>query len=264
MPEHSLSPVEFRSVTFAYETDPILADLTLALPPGVTSLVGPNGTGKSTFLVLASGRLLPQAGEVLLEGQPTSGLDDQERSRLCSLVFQNMEFESDEPAGQLLEQVFTQGYLDPQAPGILAEVQTVFELQKVLGRPTRALSKGEMQRLIMAFAVLYGSRVVVMDEPVFALEEKQKHRALEFLSVHARSTGTTFLYCAHELDLHRSFSDHVVLFSKGAPPRLGTPDDMLSRESLEAAYQVPYALLHQKEELHRQMLVRMAEGTPRD
>jgi ABC-type cobalamin/Fe3+-siderophores transport system ATPase subunit len=167
-----------------------------------------------------------------------------------------MEFESEEPAGDLLDQVFTQGYLEQKDHGFLTEVQTVFELEALRGRPTRALSKGEMQRLIMAFAVLYGSRVVVMDEPVFALEDRQKHRALEFLSTYARASNTTFLYCAHELDLHRTFSDHVVLFSKDAPPRLGTPDEVLSRGSLEAAYQVPYPLLYQKEELHRQMLNR--------
>jgi ABC-type hemin transport system ATPase subunit len=64
----------------------------------------------------------------------------------------------------------------------------------------------------------------------------------------------SFLYCAHELDLNRDFSDRVLLFSKGNPPQLGTALDLLSRPSLEAAYQVPYALLYQKEELHRSFL----------
>jgi ABC-type cobalamin/Fe3+-siderophores transport system ATPase subunit len=247
-------PVEFKKVSFAYDSTPVLSQLTVAIPPGVTALAGPNGIGKSTFLLLASGRLSAQTGTVLLEGRDTSSLDEQERGRLCSLVFQNMEFETSEPLGELLEFVFTNGFLDASDRAFLKTVMSTFELENLTGRPTHALSKGEMQRAVMAFAVLYGSRVLAMDEPVFALEEHQKRRALGFLRDHIHLTGISLLYCAHELDLNRSFSDQVLLFSKGNQPRLGPADLLLSRESLEAAYQIPYPLLYQKEELHRSFL----------
>jgi len=250
-----LNPVEFHHVSFAYDTDAVLSDLSVALPPGVTSLTGPNGAGKSTFLLLASGRLLPTTGSVLLEGRETSGLDEVEKNRLCSLVYQNMEFETEDPLGDLLEFVFSNGFLTALGPSFLKTVVTNFELEDLQTRKTQALSKGEMQRAVMAFSLLYGSRVVVMDEPVFALEEAQKKKALGFLSDYSHSAGVSFLYSVHELDLTRAYSDQVLLFQKGKPPLLGTATNLLTRECLEEAYQVPYALLHQKEKLYRSSLL---------
>ena len=250
-----MSAIEFHNVSFSYDETPVLTDLTLEVPQGVTSLTGPNGAGKSTFLLLASGRLLPSAGTVVLEGKDTALLDDGEKNRLCSLVYQNMEFETEEPLGGLLEFVFTNGFLQASDKGFLKTVVTTFELTALMSRKTQTLSKGEMQRAVMAFSILYGSRVVVMDEPVFALEDAQKRRTLGFLSEYSRSAGVTFLYSAHELDLTKEFSDHVLLFPKGQQPRLGTAVQLLTREILEEAYQVPYVLLHQKEKLHRSALM---------
>lgn len=257
-----MNPVEFQNVTFAYETEPVLTGITLALPPGVTSLTGPNGAGKTTFLLLASGRVLPSSGTVLLEGRDTALLDEVEKNRLCSLVYQNMEFETEEPLGELLNFVFFNGFLPASDKSIVKDVVAAFELEALLGRKTQSLSKGEMQRAVMAFSLLYGSRVVVMDEPVFALEEAQKHRALGFLTDYAHGAGISFLYSAHELDLTRKFSDQVLLFREGGHPLLGTAAELLTRETLEAAYQVPYALLHHKEKLHRSALVDLP--TPRE
>jgi len=262
-----MNPVEFQNVTFGYEAEdspagPVLAGVTLTVPPGVTSLTGPNGAGKSTFLLLASGRLHPQTGTVFLEGHDTATLDEVEKNRLCSLVYQNMEFENEEPLGELLEFVHAQGFLGDRDPGFRKTVVQAFDLGAVLTRKTQTLSKGEMQRAVMAFSLLYGSRVVVMDEPVFALEEGQKRRALGFLSDYARQAGVSFLYSAHELDLTRDFSDRVLLFPKGRHPVLGTAAELLTRPILEDAYQVPYVLLHQKEKLHRENLLRVP--TPRE
>lgn len=255
-----MNPIVFRNVDFAYETDPVLSNLSLEVPAGVTSLTGPNGSGKSTFLLLASGRLLPGQGVVELEGTDTRNLNETEKNRLASLVYQNMEFENEEPLGELLELVTSQGFLTEDPQHLRTELISTFELEGLLRRPTQALSKGEMQRAVMVFSLLYGSRIVVMDEPVFALEDAQKRRALGFLSEYARSSGRSFLYSAHELDLTRDFCDRVLLFSKVAAPRLGTVEQILTREVLEEAYQYPYVLLHQKERLYRSTLAQVQEG----
>lgn len=257
-----MNPVEFDQVSFAYEAEPVLTNVSVSLPPGVTSLTGPNGAGKTTFLLLASGRVLPSSGKVLLMGEETSSLDELGKNRLCSLVYQNMEFETEEPLGDLLGFVFANGFLPSSEKGFVKSVVSAFELDHLQHRKTQALSKGEMQRAVMAFSLLYGSRVVVMDEPVFALEEAQKHRALGFLVEYSRSAGVSVLYSAHELDLTRRFSDQVMLFGKNTPPTVGTAEEILTRESLEKAYEVPYVLLHQKEKLYRSALLNLP--TPRE
>jgi ABC-type lipoprotein export system ATPase subunit len=172
---------------------PVFTDLNLELPRGIVSLVGQNGTGKSTLLALAAGSIVPNAGRVLVRGVDTRELrDEPTRQRLVSFVFQNMEFETDEPIGALLEAVHASGFHAVKRPDFAAELVDAFELSPVLGRRTQEVSKGELQRAILAFSLLYGSPLLVMDEPIFALEDRQKDRAMEYLCAYARREGIVF------------------------------------------------------------------------
>jgi len=120
--------IQFENVAFQYKDDeepaPTVSDeststgeppapqapspvlfqgLDLALPRAVVSFIGQNGTGKSTLLLLASGRLLPTEGRVLIRGRDSRELTDEaDRQSLVSFVYQNMEFETDQPIGELL------------------------------------------------------------------------------------------------------------------------------------------------------------------
>jgi ABC-type cobalamin/Fe3+-siderophores transport system ATPase subunit len=229
--------------------------LDLELPRGIVSLVGQNGTGKSTLLALAAGSVVPDAGRVLVDGVDTRDLrDEPTRQRLVSYVFQNMEFETEEPIGTLLEAVHAVGFHAVKRPGFVAELVDAFELAPVLARRTQEISKGELQRAILAFSLLYGSPQLVMDEPIFALEDRQKERALDYLCAYARREGIGLFYSLHELDLSNNYSDHLLLFRHGAPPRLGPTAELFTRETIEQAYEVPFDMLKQREALYRKML----------
>jgi len=255
-----MNPVTFHDVTFGYDDTPVFSGWSFAVPSGVVSLTGPNGSGKSTVLLLASGRMLPTAGTVTLLGRDTRELGEDDRNRLASLVYQNMEFENEEPLGELLDYVTSVGHLDDKSPALVKTVTDVMELGPLLHRKTQTLAKGEVQRAVMAFSLLYGSKVVVMDEPIFALEDPQKDRTLKFLGEFTRQAGVSFLFSVHELELTRKYSTAVMLFSKDAPPVIGPTAEVLSRENLEKAYQVPAVLLHQKERLFREMLLGAAKA----
>ena len=253
--------IRFEAVEYAWvdEEDgtrtPVFDGLDLALPRGMVSLVGQNGTGKSTLLALAAGSVMPGAGRVLIGGTDTRELrDEAERQRLVSYVFQNMEFETEQSVGDLLEAVHEGGFHAVKRPGFVSELVSAFELSPVLGRRTQEVSKGELQRVILAFSLLYGSPLLVMDEPIFALEDRQKERALEYLCAYARREQVGLYYSLHELDLSRKYSDHLLLFSRGALPRLGPTAEMFTRETIEQAYEVPFDLLKKREALYRNVL----------
>jgi iron complex transport system ATP-binding protein len=253
--------IRFEGVSYRWVDDedgsatPVFAGLDLALPRGIVSLVGQNGTGKSTLLALAAGSLVPDAGRVLVRGVDTRDLrDEPTRQRLVSFVFQNMEFETDEPIGALLEAVHAAGFHAVKRPGFVAELVEAFELAPVLARRTQEVSKGELQRAILAFSLLYGSPLLVMDEPIFALEDRQKDRAMEFLCAYARREDIGLYFSLHELDLSRRFSDHLLLFRRDAPPRLGPTAELFTRENIEQAYEVPFDLLKKREALYRKVL----------
>ena len=252
--------VRFENVSFRYPEDDserdVLAGVTVDLPGGVISLIGQNGSGKTTFLMLAGGVLLPTRGQVSIRGRDTAGLrDEEERHRLVSIVYQNLEFETEKPIGDLLEIVFAGGFHQDKGSELIRELVDVFELRPFLGRKTQEVSKGELQRTILAFSLLYGSPILLMDEPIFALEDHQKEKVMTFLCSYVKRNGLCLAYSAHELDLSQKHSDYLLLFPPGAHPQLGPTREMFTREKIEKAYEVPFVMLRHKEELFRQRLI---------
>ena len=265
------APIRFDSVTFTYppedgdEAVTVFENLSLDIPSGVTTLVGPNGVGKSTLMLLAGGRLMPDQGRVLLLGEDTTQFADAQpspelearRNQVASFIYQNMEFETDEPVGELLQFVLEAGNADGDAGEFLGDIQEALELENCLNRKTQELSKGELQRTIVAFSLLYGSPVILMDEPVFALEEPQKDRVFSFLMEYARSNDLTVLYSAHNIDLSAKYSDQTLLFYKGGEATLGPTPEVFLKEKLEEAFQAPYDTLYQRQSLYRDVLNRL-------
>ena len=248
----------------------VFRDLTIDVPPGVTSLVGQNGTGKSTFLLLAGARIFPAVGRVLIENDESSAFRsaatdptvEEERNKRASFIYQNMEFETVDPIGDLMEHVFSEGTRSQTEAGFLTELTRHLELEPCLHKKTQELSKGQLQRAIIAFSVLYGSRIILMDEPVFALEEEQKSRVFSYLVEFAHRTNTSILYSAHNLELTAKYSDHLMLFAKDGSISVGPTSELFTRETIEQAYQVPYDLLYRKEYLYREMLNKTTRPSP--
>ena len=252
--------IVFEEASFRYpdgEAD-IFTRLDLTLPRGIVSLVGQNGTGKSTLLLLASGRLLPTRGRVLIRGRDTRELaDETERQKLVSFIYQNMEFDTEESIGTLLAFVHANGFHASGSEDLVADLVDVFELGEILGRRTQEVSKGELQRTILAFSLLYGSPLIAMDEPIFALESRQKQKAMDYLARRARQEEMSLYYSVHELDISQKYSDYILLFSREAAPRLGRTAEIFTRETIEKAYEVPFDMLKKREELYRKYLVEL-------
>jgi iron complex transport system ATP-binding protein len=255
--------IEFKDVSYAYpEGDsPVFTGLSLSLPEGLVSLIGQNGTGKSTLLLLAGGRLIPDSGDVIIEGRNTREFaSEEDRAKYAAFVYQNMEFETGEPVGALLTYVYENGFHAEKDLTFIDELVEVFELTRFMDRKTQELSKGELQRIIMAFSLLYGSRTIMMDEPIFALEEYQKKRAMEYITAYARRKKISLYFSLHELDLSEKYSDFILLFRKTAPPEIGLTKDLAQKEIIEKAYEVPFDMLKKKENLFRDGLIVIEEN----
>lgn len=276
--------IEFNDISFTYPAvegdvdaegkqivpSPVFDHFTGALPGGFVSLIGPNGCGKSTFMLLASGRLLPQNGKVSLFGKDIASLPEGEKNLLASVIYQNMEFESEEKVSQLLSYVYANGALKGKAAGILnekedllSEVINQFELSPVLNHGLKEISKGEIQRVLLAFSLLYGSASIFMDEPLFAMEQKQKESALAYLKDFSKKTKTTIYISMHELDLTRKYAESVLLFYPNRDMSFGTPEEVMTPEDLEKAYGVPAAMLKNQEDMTREELEQAAEAVLR-
>ena len=269
--------LKFEDVSFAYppvEGDvdedgkqivpPAIFDhFNAALPAGFVSLVGPNGSGKSTFMLLAAGRVLPQAGTVQLLGRDTRSISESEREKFASYIYQNMELDTDEETAALLEYVYKNGNLRGSASGILdnkkdflQEIQEIFEVQDLLDKKFSALSKGQLQRALVTFALLYGSKSIFMDEPFFAMEDRQKESAIKYLKEFCAAKGVTVYISMHELDLTKKYADTVMLFYPNHDIDLGSAAEVLTDQALEKSYGVPASMLKRSEELSREQIAR--------
>ncbi|HUZ18910.1 MAG TPA: ATP-binding cassette domain-containing protein, partial [Spirochaetia bacterium] len=154
-PQVTLSDVSY---TYPEEDLPVFMSLSIELPKGMVALVGQNGTGKSTTLLLAGGRILPDIGSVSVLGKDTREFSDEdEKNRYVSFVYQNMEFETDEKIGDLMGYVYEHGFHENRDPSLITTLVGAFELSESLNKSTQTVSKGELQRAIMAFSLLYGS-----------------------------------------------------------------------------------------------------------
>ncbi len=241
--------------TYPESETPVFSGLSLELPGGLVSLVGVNGAGKSTLMLLAAGRIIPDTGNVTVLGRDTRELSDEtEKQKYVSFIYQNMEFETEESIGTLLEYVYAHGFQEKKDGALLEALIDAFELKSCLSKKTQETSKGELQRAILAFSFLYGSRIIMMDEPVFSLEAYQKERAFEFISDYVRKTGVSVYYSAHELELTEKYSEHVLLFFKKGGLQLGPASEVLTRQNIEKAYDAPLTMLKQKESLFREYL----------
>jgi len=271
--------IEFDDVSFTYpavEGDvdsqgkqivprPVFDHFTGSIPAGFTSLVGANGSGKTTFMMLASGRLVPQSGKCLLFGQDIAKLSEQDKNLVASVIYQNMEFESTQKVSELLMFVYKSGTLKGNANGIrgkdlLAEVIQVFELDTVLNHSLTQLSKGEIQRVLLAFSLLYGSASIFMDEPLFAMENRQKETALAYLKEFSVKKDTAIFISMHELDLTKRYADKVILFYPNRNMDYGTPEEVMTDQDLEKAYGVPVTMLKNGEDMTRAELQQTSDA----
>ena len=241
----------------------VFDDFSLDLPPGITSVMGENGVGKSTLLLLAAARLFPATGTVTIAGHdsrefidaPAKPDQEERRNRLVSCIFQNLELETEGNVGDLIQTVQASDPRRADRAAVLSEMTKALDLQPCLAKRLQDLSKGEMQRAIIGLAVSYGSRILVMDEPVFALDERLKAQVFAYLQHYCRATGMGMLFTAHDIDLCKTWSDHMLLLHTDQSYRLGPTAEVCTPANLEAAYRTPMSTLYQKHELYREMLL---------
>ena len=261
---------DIQAVVNPDEINQVFRGVSAELPAAMMSLVGQNGIGKSTLLLLAGARLFPHEGTVRVFGTDTNRFVDavvdaeleEERNRLVSFVYQNMEFETEDSVGDLMEFVYENGFYEEHDPNLLDEIRTAMEMESFLHLKTQQLAKGQLQRAIIAFSLLYGSRIIMMDEPVFALEEPQKDKVFAFLLEFSRSRGIPIYYSAHNLELTQKYSDFMLLFSKTGDFKIGPTGELFSREEIEEAYQAPLDSLYKRDNLYRDVLSRSHGARP--
>jgi ABC-type Fe3+/spermidine/putrescine transport system ATPase subunit len=221
------SILELRALSKNYASNRIVDDISVSVRKGeFFSLVGPSGCGKTTTLRLIAGFEQPTSGEVLLDGEPMDGLPPHRRD-VCT-VFQNYALF---PHLTVEQNVAFGLERRPRAHKrqIHEEVADALALVQLSGKETRLpnqISGGERQRVALARSLVLRPKVLLLDEPLSALDAKLRKEMRHELKKLQRAVGIAFLFITHDQEEALSLSDRVAVMNKGKLEQTGTPQEL--------------------------------------
>lgn len=187
------------------------------------TLLGPSGSGKTTLLNLISGATGPTAGVILLDGRDITRVPPRERG--IGMVFQNYALM---PHMTVFENVaYPLRARHEPTKAIRAKVLEAIERVGLRGfeeRKPRQLSGGQQQRVGIARCIVYSPAIIMMDEPLGALDKNLREQMQGEIKRLHKDLGTTFIYVTHDQEEALYMSDRICLMNLGQIAQLGTPD----------------------------------------
>jgi len=189
------------------------------------SMLGPSGCGKTTLLRAIAGFIEPSAGEIRIDGKVMNAVPPNRRP--VNTVFQNYALF---PHMTVWENVAfgprRRGVAKGEIAGQVAEVLALVGMEEFGDRHPRALSGGQQQRVALARAIINRPRVLLLDEPLGALDLKlRKRMQVELKRLHER-LGLTFIYVTHDQEEALAMSDRIAVMKAGEIVQLGTGEEI--------------------------------------
>jgi spermidine/putrescine ABC transporter ATP-binding subunit len=216
--------LRLERLTKRFQSVAAVDGISLEIPSGsFVTLLGPSGSGKTTTLNLIAGFLVPDAGEIFIDEQPVSQVPTHKRN--IGMVFQNYALF---PHMTVFENVafplrMRSRLTGDELPQRVEATLDLVQLSGFEGRYPRQLSGGQQQRVAMARALVSNPRLLLMDEPLGALDKKLRERMqIEIKGIH-RTVGTTFVYVTHDQSEALAMSDLVVVMHEGRIAQVGNP-----------------------------------------
>jgi putative spermidine/putrescine transport system ATP-binding protein len=206
-----------------------LAPTSLELRAGeFLTLLGPSGSGKTTLLMIVAGLLRPDGGEIWIDGVDATRAPAYKRD--IGMVFQNYALF---PHLTVFENIAfplrTRRLGEAEIRKEVARVLETVQLPHVAGRMPRQLSGGQQQRIALARCIVYRPSIILMDEPLGALDKKLRDQLqLEIKHLH-HQLGTTVLYVTHDQQETLTMSDRICLMNNGRIEQIGTPEELYFR-----------------------------------
>ncbi|HEU4393643.1 MAG TPA: ABC transporter ATP-binding protein [Solirubrobacterales bacterium] len=223
------SGVELRSVSKSFGDLLAVDDVSLDLAGGeFFTLLGPSGCGKTTTLRMIAGFEQPSAGEILIEGEDVADLPPHKRP--TNTVFQSyalfphLSVEANVAFGLKRKKVPK----DEIAERVRAELERV-GLTADAGRRPAQLSGGMQQRVALARALVNLPKVLLLDEPLGALDLKLRKGLQVELKRIQREVGITFVYVTHDQEEALTMSDRIAVMNRGRVEQVGVPEDVYER-----------------------------------
>ncbi len=223
------SIVELRGVVKHFGPRVAVDHVSLAIPPGrFYSLLGPSGCGKTTTLRLIAGFERPAEGDVFIHGARVNDLPAYRRK--VSTVFQSYALFPHLSVGANVAFGLRQaGVAGEEIRRRVAQALEMVQLPTYGDRPIQQLSGGEKQRVALARSMVLEPEVLLLDEPLAALDQKLRRDMRLELKRLQRAAGITFLFITHDQEEALVLSDAIAVMHRGRLEQVGTPEEIYRR-----------------------------------
>ena len=224
--------VSFRGVQKSYDGETLIVkDLNLDIRKGeFLTLLGPSGSGKTTSLMMLAGFETPTAGEIFLDGRSLNRLPPHKRD--IGMVFQNYAlFPHMTVAENLAFPLSVRGLSRTDTSERVKRALSMVQLDSFRNRYPGQLSGGQQQRVALARALVFEPQLVLMDEPLGALDKQlREHMQMEIKHLHQR-LGVTVVYVTHDQGEALTMSDRVAVFHEGQIQQIADPRTLYEHPS---------------------------------
>lgn len=218
--------LECLNVTKRFGNFTAVDDVSLQIPPGsFFSILGPSGCGKTTLMRMIAGFEEPASGDIRIKGQSVLGTPPNRRN--VKMVFQHLALFPMMNVGENIAYgLRCHGVSKPEIERRVADVLDRIGLPGVAGKDISQLSGGQKQRIAIARCMVLNPDVLLLDEPLGALDLKLRERMKIELKLLQHQFATTFVYITHDQSEALVMSDQVAVMNAGKFEQVGTPQEL--------------------------------------
>jgi ABC-type Fe3+/spermidine/putrescine transport system ATPase subunit len=227
--EAGMTNVRFTNVSKAYGPVVAIGHISLSVNSGeFTTILGPSGSGKTTMLSLIAGIAAPSAGRIELGDREITYVPAAQRN--IGLVFQSYAlFPHMSIFDNIAFPLRVRRLSRTETQQRVAEALRLVRLTGFEARRPHQLSGGQQQRVALARAIVFKPDILLLDEPLAALDRKLREEVRSEIKALQRSLGITTIMVTHDQEEALSLSDRIVLLSNGRIEQIGTPDEIYHR-----------------------------------
>lgn len=246
-----MNSITTEQLDIAYDDTLIVKELNMQIPHGkVTSIIGPNGCGKSTVLKAVGRILKPRCGMVYLDGDDIRNLSTKEVAKKMAILPQT----PTAPSGLTVSELVAYGRFPHQkgfgklAPEDKKIVKWALEVTKLSGfenREVDTLSGGQRQRVWIAMALAQQTDLILLDEPTTYLDLAHQLEVLSLLFELNRDQNCTIVMVLHDLNLAARFSDYMIAIQKGKIIKHGSPKEVMTARVLRKTFQIDAVIVQE-------------------
>lgn len=258
--------LEISDLTLRIGDLTLVEGLNLQLSAGqLHVIIGPNGTGKTSLLRALFGELPLTHGAVHLRGTPMMPHTLPSWRQGIGYMPQDTQLDLDLSALEVVVlgrlQRLSMRLSDDDLGAALAALQAL-DIAHLADRPVHTLSGGQRQLVLFAQVLLRQPKLMLLDEPVSALDLKHQMQLMEHLQVQTAAQGWISVAVLHDLNLAAQFADQLIVLGDGRLQAFGPPDQVLSRELIHQLYHVPVDVHHDQNGQPYVRTLRAAHPTP--